>query len=127
MLVLSRRPDEKILLPSVPAVIKVIAANPGVVRLGIEAPEDVPILREELARLAPPASVSADAPANARQAARKRLHNAFLCLSMLRLQLAEADPVVRKTLDDREVEIRGLRRALSSALGGEAADVPQPV
>ena len=48
MLVLSRRPDEKILLPTVPVLVKVISANAGLVRLGFDAPADVPILREEL-------------------------------------------------------------------------------
>src|SRR5215218_3498279 len=42
--------DEKILLPTVPAIIKVISAQAGLVRLGIEAPAHVPILREELTR-----------------------------------------------------------------------------
>ena len=50
MLVLSRRPDEKILLPTVPAVIKVISSQAGLVRLGIEAPAHVPIVRAELCR-----------------------------------------------------------------------------
>ena len=48
MLVLSRRPEEKIVLPTVPAVIKVVSAQAGVVRLGIEAPAEVMVYREEL-------------------------------------------------------------------------------
>ena len=48
MLVLSRRPDEKILLPTIPAVIKIISTQTGLARIGIEAPAHVPILREEL-------------------------------------------------------------------------------
>ena len=49
MLVLSRRVNERLLIPCVRAAIQVIAAGPGSVRLGIEAPPHVKILREELA------------------------------------------------------------------------------
>jgi len=48
MLVLSRRLNERILLPTVPAAVQVVSIKPGVVRLGIEAPAQVPVLREEL-------------------------------------------------------------------------------
>src|SRR5262245_42419647 len=64
MLVLSRRPDEKILLPSVPALIKVISSQAGLVRLGIEAPSHVPILREELVS-SRPGLPPAEAPSGA--------------------------------------------------------------
>jgi carbon storage regulator len=49
VLVLTRRPQEKILLPGLGITIEVIAIQPGVVRLGIDAPAEVTILREELA------------------------------------------------------------------------------
>jgi carbon storage regulator CsrA len=38
MLVLSRRRNEKIVLPSTGATIEVLAIKPNVIRLGIEAP-----------------------------------------------------------------------------------------
>jgi len=84
MLVLSRRADEKILLPSVPAVIKVISSGSGVVRLGIEAPAHVPILREELRRpdAAPWQEPPAEPPANLRHLIRNRFHNLGLGLSL---------------------------------------------
>src|SRR5262249_58525127 len=90
MLVLSRRPDEKILLPSVPAVIKVVSAAAGVVRLGIEAPAHVPILREEVRQKAPlEPEPPAETPTNPRQAARGRIRELGLGLALLRLQLSE--------------------------------------
>jgi carbon storage regulator len=49
MLVLSRRPGERIVLPGLNITIQVISIKSGAVRLGIEAPADIPILREELA------------------------------------------------------------------------------
>ena len=48
MLVLSRRLREKIVLPGLHITVQVLAVKRGVVRLGIEAPADVPVLREEL-------------------------------------------------------------------------------
>lgn len=48
MLVLSRRLNEKIYLPSIGASIQVVAVKPGMVRLGIDAPSSVRVVREEL-------------------------------------------------------------------------------
>lgn len=48
MLVLSRKPGERILIGDKIA-ITVVRIAPGVVRIGVEAPEEFPILREELA------------------------------------------------------------------------------
>jgi carbon storage regulator CsrA len=48
MLVLSRRPNEKIVLPGLGVTVQVVSVKPGVVRLGIEAPSGVRVLREEL-------------------------------------------------------------------------------
>jgi len=49
MLVLSRRPDEKIVFPELGISIKVIRTKGNQVRLGIQAPETIRILRGELA------------------------------------------------------------------------------
>ena len=48
MLVLSRRPDEKIFFPGINITVQVVEVRGGRVRLGIEAPPEVTILREEL-------------------------------------------------------------------------------
>lgn len=108
MLVLSRRPEEKILLPTVPAVIKVISAQAGVVRLGIEAPSHVPILREELASQQPARPSDADT----RLAVRNRLHNLGLAVALLRLKAGDE---VRETLDGMEAELAALCRTLAPA------------
>ena len=47
MLVLSRKPGEKILIGDKIS-ITVVRIAPGIVRIGVEAPEELPILREEL-------------------------------------------------------------------------------
>jgi carbon storage regulator CsrA len=48
MLVLSRRLNEKLLFPGLHTSIQVVSIKPGMVRLGIEAPDDVRVLREEV-------------------------------------------------------------------------------
>jgi len=48
MLVLSRRLNEKLLFPGLHTSIQVVSIKPGLVRLGIEAPEEVRVLREEV-------------------------------------------------------------------------------
>jgi carbon storage regulator CsrA len=48
VLVLTRRPHEKIVLPGLNVTIQVVAVKGGTVRLGIDAPPDVQVLREEL-------------------------------------------------------------------------------
>ncbi|NMC21723.1 MAG: hypothetical protein GYA33_15035 [Thermogutta sp.] len=48
MLILSRRPNEKLVLPTVNVAVQVVKILGNSVRLGIEAPGDVPVYREEL-------------------------------------------------------------------------------
>lgn len=49
MLVITRKPGEKVLLPAVDVEVTVVAVLPnGRVRLGIKAPDKIRVLREEL-------------------------------------------------------------------------------
>jgi carbon storage regulator CsrA len=48
VLVLTRRLNEKVVLPGLGVIIEVVAVKGNVVRLGIQAPADVIIMREEL-------------------------------------------------------------------------------
>jgi carbon storage regulator CsrA len=48
MLVLSRKTNEKIVFPGSNIVVQVLDIRGGKVRFGIEAPPEVPIMREEL-------------------------------------------------------------------------------
>jgi len=48
VLVLSRRSQEKVILPGLDIVLQVVSIKGNVVRLGIEAPPDVKIIRAEL-------------------------------------------------------------------------------
>ena len=60
MLVLSRRLHEKIQFPGLNITIQVVAIKPGVVRIGIQAPLNVKVFREEILgeALAPAATVT---------------------------------------------------------------------
>src|SRR4051812_29185682 len=64
MLVLSRRLNEKILLPAIDTAVQVVAIKNGVVRLGIEAPPEVAVLREELQQRAPGHGPAGPRPGN---------------------------------------------------------------
>src|SRR5690242_18182391 len=48
MLVLARQLHERIVIPLIDTAIEVVAIRPGSVRLGIEAPPEVKVLRDEL-------------------------------------------------------------------------------
>jgi CheY-like chemotaxis protein/sRNA-binding carbon storage regulator CsrA len=72
--------NEKVLMPAVEASIQIVAIKPGVVRLGIEAPPDVVILREEVQTRAARAGTAA-------AAARLDQHR-FRCLVENRLKIS---------------------------------------
>jgi carbon storage regulator len=59
-LVLSRRPNEAIVLPGLNVTIRVAAVNGNAVRIGVEAPPDVGIFRAELLARAPSDNNEAD-------------------------------------------------------------------
>ncbi len=130
MLVLSRRPDEKILLPTVPAVFTVISVQANLVRLGIEAPPNVPVLREELCRTGRSglrrATVEPGGPAVAgdRHVVRDHLHNLVLGLTLLRVHLVDCDPLVKQTIENLEEELQALRQAVTD--DGPAPVLPPP-
>jgi carbon storage regulator len=119
MLVLTRRTDEKIVLPTVPAVIKVVATQAGAVRLGIEAPGHVPILREELcqgeeAGPVPCATLEegdrAPGPAADEHALCRRVNALLRGLAALRARLPKrAGAAVREAIDELEAEAKALR------------------
>jgi carbon storage regulator len=62
MLVLSRRVREKIVFPALNVTVQVVAVKGGGVRLGIEAPPEVDIVREELLSLASSPSAGGRGP-----------------------------------------------------------------
>jgi len=113
--VLSRRLNEKIVIPSINTAVQVVSVKPGVVRLGIQAPPEVTVLREEIVPQAEPAPCPARFAETALAA--QRLHTTLSRLAVLRRQIEANHPATRQTLDQIEEELR--------ALQGEADD-PAP-
>jgi len=126
MLVLSRRLGEKLVLPSVPATVQVVSVHGAVVRLGVEAPTQVPVLREEICP-EPVRSFTqegeAPQPADARldklkHIFRNRLNNLGLGLALLKRQVLSRRPSegVQGTLQRLDEEYQALIKQLKSVL-----------
>jgi carbon storage regulator CsrA len=122
MLVLSRKPNEKILLPALDITVQVVSINKSSVRLGIEAPPQVAVIREELQSRQgnwpeiPPARPVAPAPdSRLAQLLGNRLRIAGTGLTQLR-QLIESgnQDEVLDVLDRLEEDFDLLRRRLDS-------------
>src|SRR4051794_23061090 len=112
MLVLSRRPREKIIFPGINITVQVVAIKPGAVRLGIEAPPEVTVLREEVSARAatqgPGASLlpdGADGPTlnQVNRLLRNWLDVAAIGLALLRRQIQAGS--TEATLDPFDQEI----------------------
>lgn len=83
MLVLSRQPRERILLPDIGVTIQVLNVKGTTVRLGIEAPDGLTILREELEQRA---AAKQQKQPSASHRLNNRLNKLGLSLQMLRRQ-----------------------------------------
>jgi carbon storage regulator CsrA len=122
MLVLSRRLHEKIIFPSIAASVQVVAVKPGVVRLGIEAPAAVTVLREEVYDRATEwgqplpaleAPVTAIPTRQLRELVGKRLTIASSGLNLLRQQMdagfmAEAQDTLDEIVEDVQLLLQRL-------------------
>jgi carbon storage regulator len=125
MLVLARQLNERIVMPTVQATIEVVAIRPSGVRLGIDAPAEVPILREEVLRrggfpsptLAPIPQDAETRLAQVRHALRNRLHTLALGLALLRQHLpTPGSPEQQAMLRRMEDEVRTLDQQLRALL-----------
>jgi carbon storage regulator CsrA len=125
MLVLARQLNERIVLPTVPTTIEVVSIKPGNVRLGIEAPPEVTILREEVWRRGRVLPVSSIAPrsdeearlARIKHVLRNRLDTVALGLDLLSQQMqANPLPGLLTMIRRMEDEIRTLDRQLKGVL-----------
>jgi carbon storage regulator CsrA len=94
MLVLSRRENETIVFPTLGISIELLRLRGAAAKIGIDAPEDVPIKRGELLGLRSLEFTGEDVPASEklrrlRQAVRRRLDEAALQLNDLHRQVEE--------------------------------------
>lgn len=93
MLVLSRKPQETIVFPNLGIKLEIVRIAGGKVRVGIEAPSKVAVLRGEIAdrlgnELAPDESQAGETKKSPQHQLRNRLHTARLGLKLLEKQLA---------------------------------------
>lgn len=86
MLVLSRRPGQKVVFPGLGISIEVIRLQGSVTRLGIEAPDDVKILREEVSNHGPD-TIDSTACVTISPMERSRRHDLKNKLNQLTLKL----------------------------------------
>ncbi len=134
MLVIARRVQESLVLPSVEASIHVVAVRSHAVRLGIEAPPEVTVLRGELyerlgGREAQPGATGPPEPGAARREhqLRNHLNNVSLALGMLRRQLGSCLSVGARALLDRATdECVALRQHLEAPARTEVQAVTAP-
>jgi carbon storage regulator CsrA len=130
MLVLSRRLNEKVLFPTVNATVTVMSIKGGTVRLGIEAPPQVPIVRAELQNRAaecgerpPPANPAESRLRGLRHLLRNRLSVTTVGLGVLRQQArAGLNAEMERTIAKIEEDMQLLRQRLE----GEAATPAPP-
>jgi len=131
MLVLSRRLNEKLLFPDIGTAVQVLSVKGSTVRLGIEAPPEVTVLREEIPHLRTEWAGAAPASGPANQNSRDLL--ARLVDSRLRVAGSGLD-LLREHLEaGRAEDALGLvgrlaedLRLLQRRLVGEPAHAPPP-
>lgn len=125
MLVLSRRPNEKIVFPNLGITIEVLRVSGKAVSVGVDAPRNIRILREEL-----PAHGADEPPAvddtlrELRHALRNCLHAANLALHLAQRQLqigrtVDAESTLTKALE----ELSKLDQVVSRSRGESDAQV----
>src|SRR5262245_21954071 len=132
MLVLSRRVNERLLIPCIQTTVQVIAARPTGVRLGIAAPPEVTVLRAELATEAvgavPDVLAEAGDESGLRHRLLNRLQNLSRGLALIR-HCARAASVeeLQTALDTMDNEFEGLRRQLTLLVRQNDEDSGEPV
>lgn len=123
MLVLSRRPGQKVVFPSLGVSVEVLRSRGSIARLGIVAPDTVPILRDEVqppAASAPTSTSDATTDPSSRQERhewRNKLNSVLLKLQLLQRQLElgqSADP--EESLRDMFAELRELEHSTADAV-----------
>jgi len=117
MLVLSRRVNEQLVFPNIDTTIRVLSSKSGVVRLGIQAPSDIPVYREELIAQAStalkPVAPLSRVPRSLVHQINNRLHAATIGLALLRQQVALGmDQEVADTIGKLEQEMAALRQTV---------------
>jgi carbon storage regulator CsrA len=130
MLVLARQLNERIIMPAIPATIEVVAIKSNGVRLGIDAPADVTILREEVLRRGgvPADNLLAQSQPDAelrlsriKHLLGNRLQGVALGLDLIRQQIDDSGTAELRELFQRiEAEIRRIDQQVRAVLSSSA-------
>lgn len=129
MLVLSRKENEKLLFPHLGIALQILRASGGKVRIGIEAPTDVAVVRCEIASAEQLAELSKHLQRSGKSLShdiRNRLNATLLALHVLHEQLArdmvaEAEETLQRLLAD----MHGLDQDYGSQRVPAPADRPR--
>jgi len=113
MLILSRKEQEKLTFPNLGIKVHVLRVSGRVVRLGIDAPKDIRVLREEIENITPDNEVKEMGMSREeRHAFRNRLNAATLGLQVLqrRVEAGQTDqlePIIARILENlTELDVR---------------------
>jgi len=127
MLVLSRGRNDKVVFPSLGISVEILRVEGRNVRLGIDAPRDIAVLRGELVdeEIAPSVKPGSDAPDRLTHSVRNRLQKATLGLRVLQRLLetdnaADAEATIFKIFS----ELKSLEAELNPAAPTPAAEAP---
>jgi len=112
MLVLSRKPHEKVLLPGIHTSVEVLGIKGNVVRLGFQAPEDVVILREEIQGTCPKIDPRGRVSGPDSAVLSDRLRALTVGLALLRSHQVQGANDLLQTIDQMEQEVAALRQEL---------------
>ncbi len=123
MLVLSRRPSQSFVFPTLGVSVQILRVAGQIVRVGVEAPRSIPVLREELEppgdTSGPPLAVEAadeEAARQARHHLRGRLNTATIALYLAQRQLQSSSTMAAGgTLQQALDELGQLEGELAAA------------
>jgi carbon storage regulator CsrA len=123
MLVLSRKENEKVLFPHLGIAVQILRVAGGKARLGIEAPHDVSVVRQEIAseeQLAEFAQWLSRSATSGSHKLRNEFHTVLLGLSLIQKQLA------CNLIDEAEGTLNDLI-ALMQSSDSDTASVHRPI
>lgn len=120
MLVLTRRPRQSVVFPTLGISVQIVRVAGQIVRLGVEAPRTIPVLRAEIGGPADAAGPAEAAPGaldpKVRHRLRGRLNTASMALYLAQQQLARGlTAAAGGTLDQALAELAGIEGELAPA------------
>lgn len=127
MLVLSRRPGQKVVFPGLGVTIEVLRSRGAVTRLGITAPENIPVLRDEVLESSGPGEVRKMSAAERQKQHELKnvLNSMMLKLELLKRQLELGQAVnSEQRLCDVFREIAEIEQSTTdSVVGGQSPQI----